>query len=129
MSGKKKVWIAVAEHPHFTQDDHHIFKVFFTGQKNQSGYCLSPAFISADNTQELRVAAHAAVDRYFDQIVCVAVLEEASEEKKIRREELMSAEMVADSDVNSLSIGGFVNKPKKEGAEGSDGLLDLDDFK
>jgi hypothetical protein len=124
---RKKYWVALGEHSAFTRDDHYLFQVFFTGQKNGSSYGLHPRFMEADDLESARAKLHAFVDERINHEIHMMKLDAASARVNEKREEVRARPRVEDGDVNQLSIGGAVNElpgPRSE----TEGLLNLEDL-
>ena len=122
---EKKYWMALMEHGAFTRDDHYIFRVFFTGQKNGSGATLKGSFIEAEDYEESRKKLHKLVDEYIDHKIHGLEIEKFIVEDKKKKEAYRASPKVSDSSINELTIGEFVDKaPKKKGDD--NGLLDLE---
>jgi hypothetical protein len=126
----KKYWIAIGEHGSFTKNDHYIFQVFFTGQSNGKGYGLMPRFIEAESLEVARAQLHAFVDERIDHEFHMLHVDKGAQKIKEKRDAFKARPPVKDSDIDSLSIGGFVgDKPKpKDEHGGTEGLLNLGDL-
>ena len=122
---KLNFWIALGENPTFTKDDHYLFYVFYSGQKNGSGNPLYPKFISVDSLEHARRELHAFVDSSVDRAIHMAVLESEISEKKAQREEFKKSSPKSDSSIDSLRIGGFVGGPLEEPRSLNKDLMDL----
>ena len=125
---KKKYWIAVGEHPMFTRDDHHVLQVFLTGQPNERASCLLPKFVDAESLEDARIKMHAFIDERIDHEKHMVKIDVLSIAKEKIREKIRQIPMVADTDVNQLTIGGLVNEDVKAPRSKTDGLINLDDL-
>ena len=122
----RKYWIALGEHPMFTRDDNHIFYAFPAGQPGSGGTPLQAKFVDAIGLEEARARLHAFIDERLDHEIHMAKLEKEADKISAKREKFKASTPVADSDVNSLSIGGFVNEDPKAAKSNTAGLLDLE---
>lgn len=123
---KKKYWIALGEHAMFTRDDHYVMQVFFTGQANTAGAGLFPKFVDADSLEDARAKLHAFIDERIDHELHMAVVEKGADKIKAKRDAYKASDPRPDSEVDSLSIGGFVNADPKIKKSENDGFLDLE---
>lgn len=125
---KLKYWVALGEHPSFSRDDHYVMQVFFNGQPNTASAGLFPLYVEAESLEAARSKLHAFIDERINHEIHMRGIDKKIEIKQAKRDAFAAQPVIADSDINQLTIGEFVGAKIVEPRSDTEGVLNLEDL-